>query len=322
MRYVFILNYFADKKKLAAVNPEIEALRARHPDRVETHITEYPGHAGVLARAYSEKYGSEVVILSCGGDGTLHEISNALVGTDTPMAVIPMGTANDFARAAVPPAGYAHPELLVRKIDDVDFEPIDVMRVECLDEKGEPLPDGTKYSINITSFGIDTLVQATAKRIVASVRKSRLIRKNAYSLAVVYSLIHGWDYRMRYALTLENGSSVTGEVSYALAAVSNGRYYGNGFNPSPAGVLNDGILEACIIEDMPLIRVLPLVPKYKKGTHMPHKKILSYRITSCVLTSTRDKEVLLGNYEGEDFSGSSVRITVVPGAVRLASFSI
>lgn len=57
--------------------------------------TEYAGHAGELARVYAEK-GVDTVIAG-GGDGTVNEVINGLVGTGSRLGVIPMGTANILA---------------------------------------------------------------------------------------------------------------------------------------------------------------------------------------------------------------------------------
>lgn len=58
--------------------------------------TEYPGHATILARQYA-RMGFDAVI-SCGGDGTLNEVARGLIGTETALGVLPMGSGNGFAR--------------------------------------------------------------------------------------------------------------------------------------------------------------------------------------------------------------------------------
>lgn len=64
---------------------------------VELRITERPGHAVEIARelaAASDTY----LIVAAGGDGTIREVAEGLVGTDMPMGIIPAGTANVLAR--------------------------------------------------------------------------------------------------------------------------------------------------------------------------------------------------------------------------------
>ena len=57
---------------------------------VDIQTTEAPGHATVLA-ARAAAAGVEVVA-ACGGDGTVHEVVNGIVGTGTALAVLPAGT--------------------------------------------------------------------------------------------------------------------------------------------------------------------------------------------------------------------------------------
>ena len=322
MQYAFIINYFADTKKRQKAEAEIETLSKRLPGQVFRHVTEHPGHAGELARMYADQFKEDGIVVALGGDGTVHEVSNALAFTKTPMAVVPLGTGNDFARSVLPAELFEHPEEIVRRLDTHRIRPIDMMRVTPFDKDGCPIPGSSSLSVNITSFGLDTAVQARAKEIVARARKSRWIRRNAYTLAIISCLLRGWNFKMRYTLRLFDGTEVSDRLSYCLACISNGRYYGNGFHPSPQGLTDDGILEATIVEDMPLYKVLPLVPKYKKGTHLGHPRIRSFQIVQCEIASDNPDTPLRGNYEGEDFEGASVQIEVVPGALSFAFFSI
>jgi len=323
MHYVFLLNRFADKRRISKTEKAIENLKQAKGDLVFVRWTEYPGHAGVMAKEYAERYGEDVIIFACGGDGTVHEVSNALVFTKTPMAVLPMGTGNDFARSVLPKKYNDNPHLLLSRIDQFEIRPVDVIRVDSYDENNNLLPMWSSYSINITSFGLDTMVQSTAKNIISASRRTKIIRKNAYTLAIVICLFRGWDFRLKYSLVLaDDAGTAEGEFAYCLAGVCNGQYYGNGFHPAPLAKTDDGVLDVCLVEDLPLSKVLPLVLKYKKGTHSPHPKIHTYRVTSGVISATDGNLQLQGNYEGEDFWGHQVRFEVVPSAVLFAFFSI
>ncbi len=323
MNYVFLLNRFADKKRSSDTEKAIIELKQKKGDLVHVRWTEYPGHAGVMAAEYSERFGEDAIIFACGGDGTVHEVANALVFKKTPMAVLPMGTGNDFARSVLPKEYCDRPHQLISRIDRYEVKPVDVIRVESYDENGTLLPLCSRYSINITSFGLDTMVQATAKKIINKARHTRFIRKNAYTIAIVYCLIRGWNFKMKYHFDLaDNAGEAEGELAYALAGICNGQYYGNGFHPAPEAKLDDGVLDVCLVEDLPLRKVLPLVSKYKAGTHNPHPNIRAFRVTGGVLYAANGTSKLQGNYDGEDFWGHQVRFEVVPSAVSIAFFSI
>ena len=63
---------------------------------VEYSFTNHPGHATELALKASAD-GFDMVV-AVGGDGTVNEVAQGLIGTNTPMGIIPMGSGNGLAR--------------------------------------------------------------------------------------------------------------------------------------------------------------------------------------------------------------------------------
>jgi diacylglycerol kinase (ATP) len=81
-------------RRRAAVQQALDVLRAAGVE-AETFITDTPGSATIHAeQAVRTGYDA---ILACGGDGTVHEVLQSLVGTDVALGVIPLGTANALA---------------------------------------------------------------------------------------------------------------------------------------------------------------------------------------------------------------------------------
>lgn len=98
MKYVFIVNPIAGNDDKEKIFYRIKSTFRRLDDEMIIEETHAPGEAKKIAADYSAKYGENCVIVSCGGDGTVHEIANGIAGTDTPMMVIPLGMGNDFAK--------------------------------------------------------------------------------------------------------------------------------------------------------------------------------------------------------------------------------
>src|ERR1041384_4360725 len=73
---------------------------------VEPHATFEAGEAAAFASDAARR-GVDVVA-AAGGDGTVNEVVNGLDGYDVPLGVIPVGTANDFARQVGIPADADH----------------------------------------------------------------------------------------------------------------------------------------------------------------------------------------------------------------------
>ena len=98
MKYVFIINPIAGNKDKSRIMSRIQSTFRQLDDEMIIEETRCQGDAARIAAAYAEKYGKDCVVVSCGGDGTVHEIANGLAGPDTPMMLLPLGTGNDFAK--------------------------------------------------------------------------------------------------------------------------------------------------------------------------------------------------------------------------------
>lgn len=81
-------------RRKAAVQQALDVLRAAGVE-AETFVTDTPGSATIQAEE-AVRAGYDA-ILACGGDGTVHEVLQSLVGTDVALGVIPLGTANALA---------------------------------------------------------------------------------------------------------------------------------------------------------------------------------------------------------------------------------
>jgi YegS/Rv2252/BmrU family lipid kinase len=92
-----IVNKFAGhRKKYANAVFTIVSILQQKGCEVEFSYTNHPGHATELASAAANKKFDLVVAV--GGDGTVNEVAQGLIGTSTPMGIIPMGSGNGLAR--------------------------------------------------------------------------------------------------------------------------------------------------------------------------------------------------------------------------------
>ena len=99
MKYIFIINPIAGNDDKATFLSRIKsAFRGSNDDEMIIEETQASGDAKSIASKYAEEYGSDCVVVACGGDGTVHEIANGLAFTETPMLLLPFGTGNDFAK--------------------------------------------------------------------------------------------------------------------------------------------------------------------------------------------------------------------------------
>jgi diacylglycerol kinase family enzyme len=90
-----IFNPVAGRRRAAALWKVLDLL-VENGIKLEVAETQYAGHATLLAREAAQA-GREMVV-AAGGDGTIAEVANGLVGSDTALGVIPLGTANVVAK--------------------------------------------------------------------------------------------------------------------------------------------------------------------------------------------------------------------------------
>ena len=99
MKHVFIINPTAGKAdSRQKIYDMADALRTKHNLDVQCILTKKQGHATELAKKLCET-GEALRFYACGGDGTVNEVANGIIGYDNAaMTVIPVGTGNDFLK--------------------------------------------------------------------------------------------------------------------------------------------------------------------------------------------------------------------------------
>ena len=324
MRYILVINSRNNEANNKKLEDAIVRVASEDPDlrsRLEFRYTEYPGHAADVALEADEKYKGSVAVVACGGDGTIHEIANALAYRKTPLIPLPFGTGNDFIRTVHPAWEKWKIEDYILGLDKVTYKPIDLIKLDSFDLMGNFIPGWSSYFNNVASIGLDTKVQSDAKAMVAA-RDTVFMRKTAYPRSAAKNLFGKRAHKFTYKLDLEDGTTVTGESdTYTLISICNGKYYGGGFMPAPNAKLDDGLANVCVVDDVNTLKAINLILKYKNGKHEGCEGIHTYRATSGIITSYEASKQMFGNYDGEDFFGHRVRFEVCPESLNLGFYS-
>jgi diacylglycerol kinase family enzyme len=126
-RMLVIVNPYATTVSDRLKNLVVYALQSRYT--VEAVDTEKPGHATQICREAARE-GYDVVV-GFGGDGTANEAANGLVGSDTPLTVLPGGSTNVWCRTLRIPSDVVDAtEHLLRMADDFKPRRVDLGRVD------------------------------------------------------------------------------------------------------------------------------------------------------------------------------------------------
>jgi YegS/Rv2252/BmrU family lipid kinase len=96
--FSFIVNPTAGQGKAMQVWQQLEKHLQTRKVEYNVQFTKHAGDATSLAEQVCRSGNSQAVI-AIGGDGTLHEVANGILGMDIPLGYIPAGTGNDFARS-------------------------------------------------------------------------------------------------------------------------------------------------------------------------------------------------------------------------------
>ncbi len=181
--------------------------------------TAAPGHATELARAVR---GPSEVVVAVGGDGTIRETATGLAGSEVPMAVMPAGTENLFAKQF----GFsARPASLVDTL---------LNRTECVMDIGMA---GDQPFLVIAGIGFDAEVVERVSRM----RSGHITRLDYFWPIWRTTWGHGWPH---LSVALDDVPFFEGQ---AMAFVANMPRYAANINPCPDAQWDDGLLDVSIM---------------------------------------------------------------------------
>ena len=245
--------------------------------RVEVRVTWETGDAARYARqARSE--GVQVVV-AAGGDGTLNEVASGLlqegVCPDTALAVVPYGTANDFATG----------------MGILQGDPLDALQLAA-EGNITPIDVGTvngRVFVNVTSGGFGAEVTARTPPAL-----KQAVGGAAYSIVglVTAATMNPHDCKF----TLPDGVVEQGRM--LMMAVGNGRQCGGGYRVAPFAYLDDGLLDIVAVHDADVSQ-FPQVLSELRDIRAESNQFVTYaQASSFVIESDQPLQL---NLDGEPY---------------------
>jgi diacylglycerol kinase (ATP) len=217
-----------------------EYLRSRGA-RVDCEPSTGPSDLVRIA-AESSRAGYDRVVV-CGGDGTLNLAVREFDLTKGTLAVIPTGSGDDFARVMGIP----------RKIRPA----CDVVLDGVTREVDVALANGIRY-LGVAGLGFDSEVADYANRNV------KFLRGSAVYLYAIFRVLPRFTPRPVHLRT-ETGER---DEQIMFAAVGNTRQYGGGIRITPDAIVDDGLLDLCIVHRTSRLELLKTLPKAYTGAHV------------------------------------------------------
>ena len=276
MKYIFIINKIAGRGRYIKILPNIESACKKRSIDYEIRYIEENYTTAQIAEEYKD---TENIIYVVGGDGTITTTLKSIVGTNNKLGIIPAGSGNDTYRT-------------IKKLP-----------------KGESVIDLGKindtYFINVACTGVDAEVANN----VDILRKTKIPTSQLYNASIVYTFV---KFKPKKVKLKTNIKDIEGK--YTILSICNGGYYGGGFNIAPKSQLTDGLLDIYYAEEMPKLKMIPLILKVKNGKHEGKRKVHKFRTNHVEIEL---EENVTFNVDGEKLKNNKFVIDIIPNAIKV-----
>lgn len=287
MRVRLILN--GKKAGRPDVRAAVAAIRGSGHD-LDVRVTWERGDAArLVAEAASEGVSR---VIAGGGDGSVNEAAAGIAALEAArrpaLAILPLGTANDFATACGIPAD---PEQALRLAVTGSPAPIDIGR--CNDA----------VFVNVASGGFGAEITADTP-----LPLKNFLGGGAYTLMGVLKAI---DFRP-YEVTIRSPAGVV-SGTFVVAAICNGRQAGGGQPLAPAALIDDGLLDAVFLRPFPVGSVPQVIDEIlhrrEDGSFVVHRRLPWVEIDAA--------DPVPVNLDGEPVRAERLRFRCHPGSLAL-----
>ena len=271
----------------------------------EIYKTTGPRSVIPFLKEYLKKEKDTVRVYACGGDGTIHEVVNGVVGADNAeVAIVATGTGNDFVKIYGGKERFQDLPSLIKG----EAHPIDVSELT-----GEGV-EGPIYSVNVINFGFDAIVGAMGNYYKEhGLPEGTKEGTNPYDYALKHDAMkHG---RFNDIEVFADGEKLN-EKQMLLATLAQGQFVGGQFRCAPKSDNTDGLIDVCVLKTMTFLGLGMIIGTYTKGGHLdkPRKKIVYRRAKEIRMNGPKDFDVCV---DGEMIKGNNFAVKVIPGAVKL-----
>ncbi len=251
----------------------------------EITYTEYKLHGKIITKQ-AIKEGFDIVC-AVGGDGSVHEVGTALIGSDTKLAILPAGSGNGLARHLKIPMNIAD---AIKCINEHNAIKMDTVKVN------------DKAFLGVAGYGFDALI---AKKFDTHTRRG--LRGYVYLIFKEFFKFNPINVSI----------DIDGKVKtlpVVMLTVANSSQFGNGFSISPKSDVTDGKLEMCILKPFSIWSAPSLIFRFFRKTSDKSRftETLSFKKAKIHLSER------LAHYDGEPFNvKKDLVVNVVPKSLNI-----
>lgn len=258
----------------------------------ELSIEDIAQLAGLLSRNSS----MPPIVVAAGGDGTVGSVANAVITTPAVMAILPLGTSNDFARSLNIPLRV---ENAVRLISNGRVSRIDAGRLQ---REGQ----APRHFVHAAAAGLNVQFAKFATR--ADLRQR--LGKMTYAIAAALAL----KERPVFQASVEYEGQVE-HLQLVHLAVINAPVFGGFLDLKIPGVAaDDGALHVIMVEHLPMRHLLRSALYTALGVH---RRIRGFRTTQVSQLTVRPMDPIDVTLDGEIAGPVAGTFDVVRGGLRV-----
>lgn len=301
--YYFIVNPSSRSGHGKTVWKTVEQVLKQEQAEYQAFFTSHRYHATQLAAEITSK-DEKITLVALGGDGTVDEVINGIRDfSKVTFAYIPTGSSNDFARSLRLPSD---PEEAIRNI----LEPKYLRRIDL----GLAKLNGKEHRFAGSSgCGFDAAVCHEA---IASPFKNVLNRLKLGKLTYVGIALKQIIMSRRFAATmvLDDNKTYHFKKTFFIAGM-NCSYEGGGLLLCPKARADDGLLDICVVENLPRLVIATMLPTAYFGKHTIFPGIHLHRVKKMNLTF--DGQVAFHTDGEPDYAENHLEISCIPNCLTL-----
>ncbi len=276
---------------------EITSELKKHNITYEENFTKYKAHAIELTHeAIAKGYRKFIAV---GGDGTAHEVANGILTqqevptTEITLAVVPVGTGNDWGRTIGLPTTYQKAAYAISKgktftqdCCKASFFNIDKILQE-------------RYIINVAGMGYDAAVAKKANALKEKGKGGKL----PYFMSIFTTLL---TFRKKKATISIDGTDHSGKITSMNVGIC--KYSGGGMMPVPNAVPDDGLIDMTIIRNISKLTLVSNLKRFYDGTFIRHKKVSTVTGKNIKIESQHN---ILFEADGESLGNTPLTFEIV-----------
>ena len=252
--------------------------------------------AGTSAAARAAVTSGAAAVVACGGDGTVHGVLQALVGTEVPLGIVASGSGDDVAASLGFPVDDPREQarFLLSALSDGHVRRVDVAHALAADGTAEAF-------LGVMSTGFDSSVNERANRMGR-------FGGQRYTAAMLRELasFRALPYRVEVDGTTHEGHGM-------LVSVGNGPRFGGGMLVCPTARMDDGLLDVTWLGAISTPQFLRVFPSVYRGEHVRHPAVRVLRARQLLI----DAPGQVAYADGERIGPLPVQVQALPDALHV-----